>query len=116
MEYKHKFKTKTRETIVVYNYGNIHLRMIDLIGNVNTLTGFYMSWAPVLGHNLLSTIALARKCVKVCLEKAGQLSKIIIDKKIFRLADIIKTQYVIQLVETSKPVIVTLVIAPIIKT
>ena len=43
-----------------------------------------------LGYNLLNIIFLAKKEVKVFLKKAGQLSRIIVDKETFDLADIIE--------------------------
>ncbi len=54
-----------------------------------------MSWALELGYNFMNIIFLARKGVDVCLRKAGQTSKIVVDKEIFGLADIIENQYVI---------------------
>ena len=64
--------------------------MIDLTHNVNTLTVTNMSWVPKLDHNLLNTILLARKCVEVCLRKTDQPLEIVVDEKVFGLADIIK--------------------------
>ena len=115
-EYEHEFETGTGEKIAAHGYGNIDLRMNDLTGNVNTLTVTNVSWAPELGHNLLSTIPLARKGVEVCLRKAGQPSKIVVDEEVFGLADIIENQYVIRLAETPKPAIVNRVKAPTIET
>ena len=54
-----------------------------------------MSWALELGHNLLSTIPLARKDVEIYLRKAGQPSEIVVDEEIFGLANIIENHYVI---------------------
>lgn len=75
-----------------------------------------MSWAPDLGHKLLNTILLAKKYFEVFWRKVGWPSKIIVNKKVFDLANMIKNQYVIQLAEKSKPVIVNQVIALTIKT
>ena len=75
-----------------------------------------MSWASELGHNLLSTILLAKKDIKVFLRKAGQSFEIVVDNELFSLADIIENQYVIWLVENPKPAIVNQVAAPTIET
>ncbi len=55
-EHKHQFNTKTGEKISAHVYGNVNLRMSDHQGNTNILTVTNVSWAPELGHNLLSTI------------------------------------------------------------
>ena len=115
-EYKYKFGIKTGEKIAACNYGNINLRMTDCTGNIHTSTITNMSWRSELDYNLLSTILLARKSVEVSLKKAGQPSKIVIDKKVLGLANIIKNQYVIRLAETPKLTTVNWVIAPTIKT
>ncbi len=60
-EYHHEFETGTGKKIIAHGYGNVILRMCDISGNVNTLTVTNVSWAPELGHNLLSTIPLAKK-------------------------------------------------------
>lgn len=57
-----------------------------------------MSWTLELSYNLLSIILLARKSIEVYLKKTDQSLKIIINEKVFSLADIIENQYVIQLV------------------
>ena len=90
--------------------------MSDLKGNTNTLTVTNVSWAPKLGHNLLSTIPLAKKGVEVFLRKAGQPSEIVVDDEVFGLADIIENQYVIRLAENPKPATVNRVTAPTIDT
>lgn len=48
-----------------------------------------MSKILELGYNLLSTISLALKFFEVFLRKTGYLSKIVVDKKVFGLANII---------------------------
>ena len=63
--------------------------MIPFTSNVNTLIVTNISWALELGPNLLSTILLARKGIKLCLRKAGQPSEIVVDEEIFSLANII---------------------------
>ncbi len=115
-KYKHEFETKVGEKIVAYGYSNVDLRMRDLKGNINTLTVTNVSLAPKLGHNLLSTIPLARQSIQVFLRKASQPSKIVVDEEVFGLADIIKNQYVIRLAETPKPATVNRVTASTIAT
>ncbi len=115
-EYEHEFEIGAGEKIVAYSYGNVNLRMSDLKGNINTLTVTNVSWALELGHNLLSIIPLARKSNEVFLRKAGQPSEIVVDEKVFGLADIIENQYVIRLAETPKPATVNRVTAPTIET
>lgn len=56
-----------------------------------------MSWAPDLSHNLLSTIFLALKKVKILLRKASVLIQICHNNKIHKLADIINQQYVLRI-------------------
>ncbi len=74
-----------------------------------------MSWVSELGHNLLSTIPLARKGIEMFLRKATQPSEIVIDEEVFGLADIIENQYVIRLADIPKPTRVNQVSAPTIK-
>ncbi len=90
--------------------------MSDLKSNINTLTVTNVSWAPRLGHNLLSTIPLVRKGIEVLFRKAGQPSEIVVDEEVFGLADIIENEYVARLAEIPKPAIVNRVIAPTIAT
>lgn len=54
----------------------------------------------------MSIITLVKKGIKVFLRKAGQLSKIIIDNKLFDLVNIIENQYVIRLIKNPKPAII----------
>ncbi len=110
-EYEHEFKTWTGEKIVAHGYDNVDLGMSDLKGNINTLTVTNVSWAPELGHNLLSTIPLARKGIEVFLRKAVQPSEIVVDEEVYCLADIIENQYVIWLAEIPKPATVNRVTA-----
>lgn len=101
-EYKYEFETRTREKIAAHSYNNVDLRISDLKDNINILTVIYMSWALELNHNLLNTILLVKKGVKIILKKASQSSEIIIDEKIFGLANIIKNKYIIWLAKKSK--------------
>ena len=55
-----------------------------------------VSWAPSLGHNLLSTISLAKKGAKVFLQQIQVLSEISHHEKLFGIADIIDNQYVVR--------------------
>ena len=75
-EYQHEFETETGQRIIAHGYGNVILRMYDMSGNVNTLAVTNVSWAPELGHNLLSIIPLAKKGFEVFLRKLGCLSEL----------------------------------------
>lgn len=90
INYKHKFEIKLKEIIIAHNYSNIELKIDNSKNNMNILTITNVSWAPELSHNLLSTIFLAKKSIEIIFKKAGKLLKIIIDKYIFGLANIIK--------------------------
>ena len=59
------FETETREKIAAHDYGNVNLKMSKLKDNINILTVTNISWASKLGHNLLSTILLAKKEIEV---------------------------------------------------
>lgn len=89
IEYEYDFETGIKEKIATHDYGNVNLRMSDFKDNTNTLMVTNMSWAPKLGHNLLSIILLVKKNIEIFLKKAGQPSKIVVDDKVFDLADII---------------------------
>ena len=115
-EYEYEFETSTREKIVAHGYGNINLRMSELKGNINTLKVTYVSWVPKLGHNLLSSMNLARKGVEIFLKKVGLPSEIVVDEDVFGLSDIIENQYVFQLAETLKPATVNQITALTIET
>lgn len=73
--------------------------MLDKI--INTLRVTNISWALDLGHNLLSTISLAKKKIEVFLKRTGQLSKLFFENKVVGSADIIDNQYVIRLAKLS---------------
>lgn len=90
IKYKHKFETKREKKIVAKNYGNVDLKITDLIGNVNILIVTNISRALELGYNSLNIILLARKNIEVYLKITDQPSKITIDKEVFGLANIIK--------------------------
>ncbi len=50
-------------------------------GKANTLTVTNVSWASDLGHNLLSTVPLAKKGIEVFLKKKVAYRKFILKKK-----------------------------------
>ena len=54
-----------------------------------------MSWALELSYNLLSIISLAKKNIEIFPRKASQSFEIVVDNKIFGLANIIENQYII---------------------
>lgn len=61
--------------------------MSDYQDNTNILTVIWISLVLELDHNLLSTILLVKKYVEVFLKKVDQLSKIIVEKKVFSLTN-----------------------------
>lgn len=68
----------------------MNLKIIDLKGNINILTIINVNQVAKLDHNLLSIIFLAKKNVNVFLKKTCQLLKIVINKKVFSLDNIIR--------------------------
>lgn len=64
--------------MVVQGYGNIKLKMNDLQDNTNILTVINVSWTPKLGHNLLSTIPLAKNSIEVFLRKIVSLQRLLL--------------------------------------
>lgn len=68
----------------------MNLRISDLKDIINILTVTNMGWALELRHNLLTTIYLATKSIKVFLRKTCQFFEIVINNRVFGLADIIK--------------------------
>ncbi len=85
-KYQHKFQTGSGEKIATHDYGNVDVRLSDHEGNISILTVNNVSWAPELGHNLLSIIPLARKDIEVFLRKAGHPSDIVVDEEVFGVA------------------------------
>ena len=71
--------------------------MVQQDKNINVLTVRNVSWAPDLGHNLLSTILLAIKGVEVFLRKIGVATQILHEGKIHGLADVIDRHYVLRI-------------------
>lgn len=65
-------------------------------GSEVTWTIKKVSWAPSLGHNLLSTIPLTRKGVEVFLRQLHIPSEIRHHGSLFGVADIIDNQYVVR--------------------
>ena len=90
--------------------------MSDFKGIINILIIINIRWALELSHNLLHTIFLAKKDIKIFWRNIGQISKIVIDDEVFGLADIIENQYIIWLAEDLKPAIVKWVATLIIET
>ncbi len=90
--------------------------MCAISGNVNTLTVTNVSWTPELGHNLLSTIPLAKKSFKVFLRKLGRPSELYFKGKISSLADIIENQYVVRLAEDPESATVNMAVSSSIET
>lgn len=63
--------------------------MSDFKNNINILIVTNITWVLKFDYNLLNTIFLAKKVVKVFLRKIGQLLEIVIDEKKFDLVNII---------------------------
>lgn len=99
-KYRYKFKIELGQQIIGHGYNNINLEIKNLQNIVNILILINMDWVSNLGYNLLSIIFFAKKSVKVFLKKVEQLSKIIIDKEVFKIADIIENQYIICLAKS----------------
>lgn len=92
------------------------MRIGDYQDNINILTITNVIWASKTDHNLWSIIILAKKCIKMFLNRAGPLSKIIVDEKVFGLANMIKNQYIILLTKIFKSITINQVAALIMKT
>ena len=58
--------------MTAHGYGDVILQIQSLDGTINTLTVSNVSLAPNLGNNLLSTILLAKKGIKVFLRRTGR--------------------------------------------
>ncbi len=85
-------------------------------GKVNTLTVTNMSWTSELGHNLLSTIPLAKKCFEVFLRKLSRPSELYFKGEVVSLADIIKNQYFVRLAEDPESATVNMAVSSLIET
>ena len=59
VEHYHEFKTGSGEILAAYGYGNVRLTMIQQNKETNIIDLSNVSWAPDLGHNLVSTVLLA---------------------------------------------------------
>ncbi len=79
--------------------------------NVNILTVTYVSLAPELGHNLLSTIPLAKKGFEVFLRKLGRPSELYFEGEVVGLADIIENQYVVKLAKDPESATVNMAVS-----
>ena len=91
------FKTGSGQVLPAFGYGDVVLNMVQQDKNINVLTVKNVSWAPDLGHNLLSPIPLAIKGVEVFLRKIGVATQILHEGKIHGLADVIDRQYVLRI-------------------
>ncbi len=97
------FETGSGGKVTARGYGEVIFQLQLLDGTVNTLRVTNVSWTPDLGHNLLSTIPLAKKRIKVFLRRTGQPSEIFFEDEVVGLADMIDNQYVICLAKPSIP-------------
>ena len=93
----HQFKTGSGEILTARGKGTVSLHMLMNDGSTNMITVSNVSWAPDLGHNLLSTIPFAEKNIEIRLRGKDQPSLIIYENEIHGLADIIDDQYVLRL-------------------
>ena len=75
-KYHHEFQTGSREVLTAYEYGDVILQLAQSDGLEVIWTIKKVSWAPALGHNLLSTIFPAKKKVEIFLRRSGTLSEI----------------------------------------
>ena len=96
-EYYHEFQTGSGQVLPAFGYGDVVLNMIQEDGSINVLTVKDVSWAPALGHNLLSTVPLAMKGVEVFLRRTNVPTQLIHENKIHGLADVINRQYVLRI-------------------
>ncbi len=85
-------------------------------GNVNAETVTNVNGAPKLGHNLLSTIFLAKKGFEVFLRKLGLLSELYFKSGEVGLAHIVENQYVVRLAEDPESATVNMAVSSSIKT
>ncbi len=102
-EYQHLFETGSGEKVTAQGYGEVILQLQLSDRKVNTLTVSNVSWAPDLGHNLLSTILLAKKGIEVFLRRTDQPSEIYFEDEVVGLADMMDSQYVIRLAKPLVP-------------
>ena len=95
-KYHHEFQTDSGEILIAHGYGNVVLRLAHLDGSEVIWTIKKVSWAPSLGHNLLSTIPLSKKRVEVFLRQHHISTEISHHGSFFGVADIIDNQYVVR--------------------
>ncbi len=95
-KYHHEFQTGFEKILRAQGYGDVVLRLVHPDGSEVTWTIKNVSWAPSLGHNLLSTIPLARKGVEVFLRQPHIPSEISHQGIPFGVADIIDNQYIVR--------------------
>ena len=77
-EHHHEFQTSSGEILTAHGYGDVVLRLAHPDGSEVVWTITKVSWAPSLGHNLLSTITipLAKNGVEVFLQQCQVPSEI----------------------------------------
>ena len=95
-EHHHEFQTGSGEVLAAHGYGDVVLHLAHPDGLEVIWTIKKVSWAPSLGHNLLSTIPLAKKGVEVFLRQIQVPSEIRHHGELFGVADIIDNQYVVR--------------------
>ena len=95
-EYHHEFQTGSGEILTAHGYGDVVLRLAHPDGSEVIWTIKKVSWAPSLGHNLLSTIPLSKKGVKVFLQQHHIPTEISHHGSLFGMANIIDNQYVVR--------------------
>ena len=94
-EHHYEFQTIPGEIPAAHGFAGVVLHL----AHPNGLEVIWMikkvSWAPSLGHNLLSTIPLAKKGIEVFLRQIQIPSEISHHGELFGVADIIDNQYIV---------------------
>ena len=83
-EHHHEFQTGSAEILAANRYGDVVLRLAHSNGSEVIWTIKKVSWAPLLGHSLLSTIPLAKKGLRYCFDNFRYLRKLPIKEKFLR--------------------------------
>ena len=94
-EYYQEFQTGSGEILTAHGYGDVVSCLAHPDGSEVNFTIKKVNWALSLGHNLLSTIPLARKKVEIFLQQHLILSEISHHRSLFGVADIIDNQYIV---------------------
>ncbi len=92
-KYHHEFQTRSGEILKVYRYGNVIFCLAHFDGSEVIWSIKKVSWASSLGQNLLTTIFLLKKSVKVFLRQFHMSLKISKHGELFGMADIVDDQY-----------------------